>query len=261
MSEMDGIKMGSAERPETLEGPESRLDRLVDGELGETDRRDLLLQLEREPEGWRKCALAFLEAQCWRQELGQMARSPEAASVEFAPAAPPKVAARPAGAAASGIAWRQRLATLLSMGACFLIALVLGMSVRGWSGGSTHDPANSVVTTTTETVPLKAVTDAEQSGVAAWPGAGSELVTLDAVSPDGNCQTVSIPAVRRDTVDENMWLQVPDAIPPEVQRILEQTGHRVQQRRQIVPVPIDSGHRLMVPVNQVEIHYVGSGSL
>lgn len=51
---------------------ESPLDRLVDGELSESDRSELLLQLEHEPEGWRRCALAFLEAQCWKQEFGLM---------------------------------------------------------------------------------------------------------------------------------------------------------------------------------------------
>jgi hypothetical protein len=34
------------------------LDRLVDGELGEVERRELLLRLESEPGGWRRCALA-----------------------------------------------------------------------------------------------------------------------------------------------------------------------------------------------------------
>src|SRR5271165_540757 len=51
-----------------------QLDRLVDGELSEADRRVLLLKLEHEPEGWRNCALAFLEAQCWQAELGQISR-------------------------------------------------------------------------------------------------------------------------------------------------------------------------------------------
>ena len=65
--------------------PQSQLDRLVDGELTEADRRELLLQLEHEPEGWRRCALAFLEAQCWEQELTLVARAPERSGAETAP--------------------------------------------------------------------------------------------------------------------------------------------------------------------------------
>ena len=86
-------------------------------------------------------------------------------------------------------------------------------------------------------------------------------MTIDAKSPDGQKQTVNIPAVRRDAIDEKLLEQFPNAMPSEVQRAFEQAGHRIQQQRQIVPVQIDSGHRLMVPVNQVEIHYVGRGSL
>jgi hypothetical protein len=41
------------------------IDRLVDGELTDGERRRLLLQLESTPGGWRRCALAFLEAGSW----------------------------------------------------------------------------------------------------------------------------------------------------------------------------------------------------
>src|SRR5438876_11522290 len=53
------------------------LDRLVDGELPERERRELLLRIEKEPDGWRRCALAFLEAQIWRQALATAAGTDE----------------------------------------------------------------------------------------------------------------------------------------------------------------------------------------
>src|SRR5262249_32693931 len=49
------------------------LDRLVDGELPNAERRALLLRLESEPDGWRRCALAFLESQSWREAVGPLA--------------------------------------------------------------------------------------------------------------------------------------------------------------------------------------------
>jgi hypothetical protein len=48
---------------------ERQIDLLVDGELGENGRRALLLRLDGEPNGWRRCALAFLEGQAWRESL------------------------------------------------------------------------------------------------------------------------------------------------------------------------------------------------
>jgi hypothetical protein len=49
------------------------IDRLVDGELPDAARRALLLRLATEPDGWRRCALAFLEAQTLREALGPLA--------------------------------------------------------------------------------------------------------------------------------------------------------------------------------------------
>ena len=44
-------------------------DRLVDGELSAAERQQLLASLDDRPGGWRRCALAFLEAQTWRSDL------------------------------------------------------------------------------------------------------------------------------------------------------------------------------------------------
>jgi anti-sigma factor RsiW len=49
------------------------IDQLVDAELPDNERRELLLRLESEPDGWRHCALAFLEAQSWSQAFGPLA--------------------------------------------------------------------------------------------------------------------------------------------------------------------------------------------
>ena len=52
------------------------LDRLVDGELSQAERRALLAALDDEPGGWRRCALAFLEAQSWRWQLAKLSTEP-----------------------------------------------------------------------------------------------------------------------------------------------------------------------------------------
>ena len=47
----------------------SQIDLLVDGELPAEARRALLSRLDASPDGWRRCALAFLEAQAWRESF------------------------------------------------------------------------------------------------------------------------------------------------------------------------------------------------
>ena len=49
------------------------LDRLVDGELSDEEYRQAVASLDERPDGWRRCALAFLEAQALRRELGELA--------------------------------------------------------------------------------------------------------------------------------------------------------------------------------------------
>src|SRR5580704_6508455 len=153
-------------------GPENRLDRLVDGELNDTDRRELLLQFEREPEGWRRCALAFLEAQCWKQELDVMARSPEAGTAELPALMPVPASVRTM--TSSWRSWRQNLATALTLGACFLISLALGMSLRVGGSGGLHGPRGS------QTVPATAGDPANNPEATLVAQPADELVTVDA---------------------------------------------------------------------------------
>ena len=50
-----------------------KVDRLVDGELSEPERRALFLELDSNPTGWKRCALAFLEAQAWQEAFEPVA--------------------------------------------------------------------------------------------------------------------------------------------------------------------------------------------
>ncbi|MEJ7637798.1 MAG: hypothetical protein WKF75_07380, partial [Singulisphaera sp.] len=69
-----------------------QIDRLVDGELDPAERHALLVRFETEPGGWRRCALAFLEAQSWREALAPPAAgsaSGGTSRTSAAPATPP----------------------------------------------------------------------------------------------------------------------------------------------------------------------------
>src|SRR5262249_14017698 len=49
-----------------------QVDRLVDGELSNAEQREVLLAADREPDGWRRLALAFVESQALRLELSAL---------------------------------------------------------------------------------------------------------------------------------------------------------------------------------------------
>ena len=58
-----------------------RIDKLVDGELNDGEVRTLLLELEAQPEAWRRCALAFVESQTLRRDFAGIASDCQEISV------------------------------------------------------------------------------------------------------------------------------------------------------------------------------------
>jgi len=91
------------------------LDALVDGELNEQDRTDLLRRCDRSPDSWRQLAHVFLEAQAWRQALAF-------------PAGKPAESPMPASAARSPM---RRLAWISAWAVSAILAFSLGLTERG----------------------------------------------------------------------------------------------------------------------------------
>jgi anti-sigma factor RsiW len=103
-------------------GDDRLIDRLVDGELSEAERRALLLRLETNPDGWRRCALAFLEAQTWREAFGPLAASAPSAA-RILPTAPNRQSRKRS-------AWRPA-ARLTGLAAGLAASFALGWAWRG----------------------------------------------------------------------------------------------------------------------------------
>ena len=82
-----------------------RIDLLVDGELDSESRREFLLGLDASADGWRSCALAFLEAQAMRSAIRPMARD--------ATASLPLVSVSPQRRRRPGV-WLARAASVLA---------------------------------------------------------------------------------------------------------------------------------------------------
>lgn len=237
-----------AYEPNRTPSEEELLDRLVDDELDDAQRRELLTALEQKPDGWRRCALAFLEAQCWRRELRHLAsakveKAAQAAGDRPSPAPPP--APPPAPQRSHG--WG---ATVLAMAASFLLALGLSYEMR--FGGSSDSGS----------VPSAGdLTRADSSASAGLHSRGEDpwrMVTLSGSDLSGNPQSVELPAREKQQLDPSWWQGAPVPMPPEMLQALKNSGHEVEQSRQLMPVPLRDGRKLVVPVDQVDVHYVGN---
>jgi hypothetical protein len=229
-----------------------RFDRLVDGELSEADRRALLASLDAEPEGWRRCALAFLEAQAWRESFGELtpAKSqPAPAPIPEISPRPPKTK-KPLGA----------MGTVMAMAASFLIALGLGgWLLRSPDGGTTNPSSNLIAENTgprtiTPIPPVtpggEAIRQPESPVTAPW-----QMVKLQAPGLTGSNEPLQLPALPRDRLDEEFLDSVPSPLPEAVRQALERTGHEVRTHRDLVPVQLKDGRQLVVPIDQVDVRY------
>ncbi|MDB5353061.1 MAG: hypothetical protein JWN86_4308 [Planctomycetota bacterium] len=205
------------------------IDLLVDGELNDTSRVELLARLEASPDGWRRCALAFLEAQAWQGAFTVQAASIKSA-IRVSDASPrvPLAACLPVSwlgvedtgrQAASGT--RSRLIPWLARAAVMLLAFGLGWAVHG--AGKASAPPRVVVMPTPLARPI--------------PSPTRPAPILTGLGRD-----------RPAPVDY-------------VRGHLEREGYRFEQRLLLVPAATRDGRRVAVPVEQVKLRFVGNRSV
>jgi hypothetical protein len=87
-------------------------------------------------------------------------------------------------------------------------------------------------------------------------------VTLQGpVGPKGETATIQLPAVERQTYDEHLFENLPSAVPERLVRALRRTGLEVQQEREILNMEMQDGRQLVVPMDRVQVRYVGRPTL
>jgi hypothetical protein len=207
-----------------------QFDRLVDGELSPTERRALLASLDAQPEGWRRCALAFLEAQAWRSELPKLvaeATSPEDVS------ATGDVSLEPA--------WSMNW---YAIAASLLFAFTLGLALRDLPHSHqtrAPNPSNIAV--------------ARPQPAAATPG---DAVTLWVRDDSGKARQLRVPLVDATAMDQQLGLKFQSGLPDDVRTQLERRGYQVESKRRYAPFILENGRPLIVPVEDTKIVPVSS---
>lgn len=203
------------------------LDRLVDGTLDEASRRRLLERMEAEPDAWRRCALAFLEAQAWGQALGTLA----AETIEAGARRDPHVSSDHAATAAPR---RASVLRPLALAAALLLAFGLGRWLQP-PGAPAPDP----VAVRPEAPPAAVVPPTAPDGA---PEAATP--TLLAESPEAR------PA---DPIGDDPLA----AIPTDLRRRLASEGYRIEPRGGYRPVKTADGGIVRVPYHDLRVRFVG----
>lgn len=259
---------------------QSALDALAAGELEEPVRRRLFAWLDASPGRWKLCALAFLEAQTWEQAF----REPLTERVENRPAA----VASPAGEssrspqseqlAAAGSVWcrngqapkscgtvsrgrppRRLAAARLAI--CLASVASVAFLVGAAAGRYTVLPVQARPPLAGETAPDAApgreVETSEPSPVKdASPAAADPLLATVDVGAGKNASSrwvFRVPVVDAPSAAET----APDELPDYLRRQWRQQGWELQPQRKYLPARLADGSRVMVPVDQIRMQYVG----
>lgn len=217
------------DRPDDL--PDAALDRLVDGDLDVPERRELLLRLEAEPDGWRRCALAFLEDQDWRRALAAPAT----------PVGPEPVVGRPAG--------RARPSPLRISVAASLVAATFAL---GFAAGGARRGPSAVEVARPETF--------KKGEPAPRPGRDPirEVGFIDVVDGSaGESRPERLPIISGPGLDDRWLREQPPSVSQYDRAQWERKGYEVEEHRRLVSVVLDDGRRVSIPVDEVELKYVG----
>jgi hypothetical protein len=239
------------------------LDRLVDGELGQHERRQLLASLDDEPGAWRQCALAFLEAQNWRLQLSRIASEPlvahvTASTVNTVPAVntvPHEVISFPGSrtqVARSGSPRTGYLGAMLAIAASLLLAFGLGTRYRSDardSGGRGALVANQNDTSAKQ--PVSVVNDSRPDLAS---GAAAPLRTL-ILKPTGgeSGEPIELPLIESDAEGAIAASARPSVLSGSLTSQFEKDGFVVDRQQRLWPVDLPDGRRVLVPVEEVDI--------
>jgi hypothetical protein len=209
-------------------------DRLVDGELSAAERRALLESLDNWPQGWRQCALAFLEAQSWKTQLQNIAVTPAV------PATLQKSAA-PTAAPQRRRVWAA--AQWFAVAAALLVAFKIG----GMQSGSRPIVASNTAKTTSQ------VATAPPAGAVPQNAKPGDALNLWVRDDGGQMQRVRVPLVDAAALENELGLKFQTGVPDDVRNNLQNHGYTVQSKRQYAPLWLDNGRPMIVPVEDTKI--------
>ena len=232
------------DKTDRLQPDDTRLDRLVDGELSPGEYRALLAALDQEPAGWRNCAMAFLQSQALAGDLGALRRSLDVPAERATPAKAPS-AAPPLGLG---------VRTWVAMAASFALAFGLGVSLPDvWRGASQEPP-----------VAGNLPESGNFAALGGWPDS-ADGVRHQTFRPVGNVRLVVDQASGEETLadevpvyetDQNLaeyveWSQ--PALDPAILRWLAEHGHQVEVQVHCVPGRMEDGRAMYLPLEQYTI--------
>ncbi|MDP6447226.1 MAG: hypothetical protein QGG36_01420 [Pirellulaceae bacterium] len=212
-----------------------QIDRLVDGELDSQERRETILNLDRDDTGWRRCALAFLEDQAWRQDVPSADEGRVQPVVSGDPSDLPAMREQ----APASRSWWLIAATLLA-------AFVAGVAARDVIPFNDERPGHSVA------IDEGAGTAKHVDRIVPQDPGHQPEISFVVNGGGGPDREMRVPVLPREDVDPR-WFQSPDA-PGSIRDLLRSVGHDLGRGERVwTRVQLEDGSQVAVPLEKWEI--------
>ncbi|MEM8946858.1 MAG: hypothetical protein AAGD11_16915 [Planctomycetota bacterium] len=219
---------------EDMHKDDTIFDRLVDGELSGDEQRRLLASLDQRSDGWRRCALAFLEAQAWASEFKHIVTKPVQESSSFASTLKP-TSPEPARSATTSSHW-------LAIAAGLLVAFGIGWLAN--SENLENSSAPTIANVEQQVIPLNeddpALADSK------------DAVTLLVRDTTGKNRRLQVPLMEVEAFDN----QFADALPANLRERMRNQGFDMQRRRRFAPMFFEQDQQLVPMVVPVDDTYI-----
>ena len=245
-------------------------DRIVDGGLPPSELRIALDRLDRDPNGWKRCALFFIEAQCWRESF--RAHDQPAASCLMSPTLSKKAVVElirrrspvwRTPAIAAGIAiisfamgWivhpRQPLSKVRDGGLPDLF--VSEGTVASHPGPSQATESSTLNEEVGEFARLSERKPSARSS-------SEDVVAIARVQVSSGGETAEVPILAGPNINEQWLRNQPPRLSEHQQALLERNGFQVDQHRRLLTGTLADGRRVTVPIDQVNFRYKGNDPL
>jgi hypothetical protein len=229
------------------------MDRLVDGELNESERLELLSRLDLEPGAWKRCAVTFLEAQMWQSSFRFASNKGNERSLMPGRAHAPRKLVPPVLYAA--------------VAASLLTAFTLGWSLGGRQGASafSNHMASNTGPATNALVPDSPSgnqasgirpNESEGPGFAEKTASEKDLVLAKGASSADGSPTQAGRA-KEGTGGKSGKEVAKSGLALPVVRAWERRGYQIEKEPQFVSVTTKDGRKLAVPVDAVRLRFIG----
>jgi hypothetical protein len=220
------------------------IDRLVDGELSADERQQLLAGLDAQPDGWRRCALAFLEAQTWRSEMRRIVPPVAAAGAgKDCIASPQSTTTAPHPPRG----WTRYSGAWLAVAAALMVAFGLGRQLGVGERTDLHNVQVAEAQKSTATSSKAA--DERQA-------ATGDAVTLVVNDHRGVAHRVQVPLVEGRRLGEE-FTETPNwSSSPELARRLDEQGLGLTAVRRYAPLYFEQHNQripFIVPVDDAVV--------